>query len=240
MSSLSNRIRELRRSAGLSQEALAEKVGTTNQHIGRLESGKRRLSTDWMERIASALQCDPSDLLCRTDLVGGQTGPFRSESNASHSSYRVVAWESPEDLPEDKYVFIPRSYARLSAGTGELVFTEEQGPELAFTTRWIKERGLYRSGLILVDAKGDSMQPRIHDGDILLVNTRIDPNFEDGKIYAIRYGDELRVKRLYRRLGGWLIRSDNHELYPDEVIPPESLEHIQVLGRVVWVAGGAE
>lgn len=117
------------------------------------------------------------------------------------------------------------------------------GPALPFATKWIKEKGLYRSKLVLVDATGDSMAPRIYSGDILLVNTGIHNDFEDGKIYAIRYGDKLRVKRLYHRIdGAWIIRSDNpdKQQYPDEVIPPESFEHIDVLGRVVWAAGSLD
>ena len=36
---------------------------TTPQTIGRLENGKRTLSTGWIERIAAALECDPAELL---------------------------------------------------------------------------------------------------------------------------------------------------------------------------------
>ena len=170
---------------------------------------------------------------------GGQIGrSLAPKSNADLSSKRIVVWDSPEDLPDDKYVFVPRSYARLSAGSGEIVFTEEQGPALPFETAWVKSKGLYGGALMLMDAAGDSMEPTINDGDILLVHTRIGDDFEDGKVHAIRYRDELRVKRLYHRYdGGWIIRSDNRERYPDESIPPDSSEHVEVLGRVVWAAG---
>jgi DNA-binding Xre family transcriptional regulator len=41
---------------------LAELIGTSNQQISHLEKGRRRLTLDWMERIAKALECHPSDL----------------------------------------------------------------------------------------------------------------------------------------------------------------------------------
>jgi transcriptional regulator with XRE-family HTH domain len=63
---LENRIRELRTARGLTLKRLAELVGTSNQQISHLEKGRRRLTLDWMERIAGALECHPSDL-----LVGG-------------------------------------------------------------------------------------------------------------------------------------------------------------------------
>ena len=152
---------------------------------------------------------------------------------------RVITWDSPEDLPDGEYVFVSRSYARLSAGTGEIVFSGEQGPPLAFTTEWVKEQHLYEASLWLMKAVGNSMTPYIYHGDILLVHTRIGDDFQDGEVYAIRYDTELRVKRLYHRYdGAWIIRSDNSERYPEEVIAPDSFEHIDVLGQVVWLARG--
>jgi len=63
---MENRIRELRKARGLTLKRLAELVGTSNQQISHLEKGRRRLTLDWMERIAKALECHPSDL-----LIGG-------------------------------------------------------------------------------------------------------------------------------------------------------------------------
>lgn len=58
-----NRIREWRRAAGLTQERLAEIVGTTGQSIGRKEKGERSLTVYELEQIAVALGCRPADLL---------------------------------------------------------------------------------------------------------------------------------------------------------------------------------
>lgn len=60
---MGNRIAELRERKGLSQEELAEAVGTSGQQIGRLEKGSRKLTTDWMDRLAPALDVRPRDLL---------------------------------------------------------------------------------------------------------------------------------------------------------------------------------
>ncbi len=63
---MNNRISELRKARGLTLKRLAELVGTSNQQISHLEKGRRRLTLDWMERIAEALECHPSEL-----LIGG-------------------------------------------------------------------------------------------------------------------------------------------------------------------------
>jgi transcriptional regulator with XRE-family HTH domain len=60
---MANRIRDMRLRAGLSQAELAEIVGTTQAQIARLETGERRLTLDWMQRIARALSLQPSALL---------------------------------------------------------------------------------------------------------------------------------------------------------------------------------
>ena len=63
MAKIKNYIRELRDARGWSQEELAGRTGTTNQQIGRLELGQRRLTAEWMYRLADALECHPTDLL---------------------------------------------------------------------------------------------------------------------------------------------------------------------------------
>ena len=63
---MESRISELRKARGLTLKRLAELVGTSNQQISHLEKGRRRLTLDWMERIAKALECHPADL-----LIGG-------------------------------------------------------------------------------------------------------------------------------------------------------------------------
>lgn len=58
-----NRIRELRDMLGWNAEELASRAGTTMKQIYRLESGERRLTLDWMNRLAAALGCAPGDLI---------------------------------------------------------------------------------------------------------------------------------------------------------------------------------
>jgi len=58
-----NRIAEFRKRQGLSQEALADRLGTGRSTIVKLEHGTLRLKQDWMERLAKALHCKPYELL---------------------------------------------------------------------------------------------------------------------------------------------------------------------------------
>jgi XRE family transcriptional regulator, regulator of sulfur utilization len=57
---IGSRIREVRNQAGLSQKALAVKVGTSRRHIIRLERGDHRPTRSMLTRIAKATGQEPS------------------------------------------------------------------------------------------------------------------------------------------------------------------------------------
>ncbi|GAA3886028.1 hypothetical protein GCM10022276_01400 [Sphingomonas limnosediminicola] len=61
-------IQRLREASGLSRPQLAERCRPTTspQQIERLEKGERRMSLDWLERIAHALNVDPMELVTGT------------------------------------------------------------------------------------------------------------------------------------------------------------------------------
>lgn len=59
------RIREMRRAKGLTLSELAARVSppTTAQTIGRLETGVRKVTLDWLQKIADAFGCGVHDLM---------------------------------------------------------------------------------------------------------------------------------------------------------------------------------
>jgi transcriptional regulator with XRE-family HTH domain len=77
-----NRVREWRQRRGLSIEELARRSRTSPSQISKLERGERRLTLDWMSRLAKALSCRREDLL-PNDLEGapssGSGGPLDRE-----------------------------------------------------------------------------------------------------------------------------------------------------------------
>lgn len=67
MEDMPNRILELRRAAGLSQEELAFRIGVSKMQISGMERGKRELSLSMMRKLADALDCSPADILSAED-----------------------------------------------------------------------------------------------------------------------------------------------------------------------------
>lgn len=72
---MKNAIRKFREKAGLTRPELAEKIGTSVSQLVKLERGERRITIDWMERIAPALGIAVTDLLeARMVPVIGKVG----------------------------------------------------------------------------------------------------------------------------------------------------------------------
>lgn len=49
---------KLRKERGLSQKQLADKIGTTQSNVARIESGRENFTTETLQRIASAFGRD--------------------------------------------------------------------------------------------------------------------------------------------------------------------------------------
>ena len=72
---MQNRLSELRRAKGFSQQMLAALVGTGKSQIVKLERGERRLDLAWLERLARALEVPPQALIgeippARVEILG--------------------------------------------------------------------------------------------------------------------------------------------------------------------------
>jgi transcriptional regulator with XRE-family HTH domain len=87
----------------------------------------------------------------------------------------IRAWEHEDELPDGEFVMVPRLEVHLSAGAGagtsqvDIEFNEKQ-PQ-AFRAEWIRQQHLKPKKLAAMTARGNSMEPTIHDGDSLLVDT---------------------------------------------------------------------
>lgn len=135
---------------------------------------------------------------------------------------------------DDEYEFINGYNAQVSTGHGTTWEDMQVTRKLAFRKKWLSYRHLNPEQLRVVFAKGDSMEPTIHSGDSILVDTSID-SVKDGSIFVIALGGDLYAKRLQKRFdGGVDIISDNKD-YMTQTVTAEELEQLQVIGKVVWV-----
>jgi transcriptional regulator with XRE-family HTH domain len=64
-----NQIAKIRKKRGLSQQQLAEKLGVHWITVSKLERGKQKLTTEWMDKIATALEVGRWVLLGSTESL---------------------------------------------------------------------------------------------------------------------------------------------------------------------------
>lgn len=156
-----------------------------------------------------------------------------SSSPLSKQTTQQKAFSEVRDVAQEEQV--PFYSATASAGFGA-VNSDIYSPEdyIGLSKRWIDSRGLYRNSLAFIMAEGDSMYPTINDGDMLLIN-RNATTPRDGKIYVLRSGDQLWVKRVQGIINGIRLISDNKAIYDSiDVAFNEGLD-FEVVGQVVFI-----
>ena len=84
--------------------------------------------------------------------------------------------------------------------------------------------------------KGDSMEPRIHDGDLVAIRSQ--PEVEQGEIAAVRIGEEATLKHFHRQGETVMLLADNTAVCPPMVFAGPQLEEIQIEGRAVGFCRG--
>jgi phage repressor protein C with HTH and peptisase S24 domain len=134
----------------------------------------------------------------------------------------------------NEFVLVPRYEVSARGGNGYVIHSEQVVDHLAFKADWVRlELGSSPKNLVLISAVGESMEPTIRPGDLLLVDRGSDGVRQDA-IYAISHDGELRIKRVQRLFNGTLIiKSDNPGYQPEELTADESLS-LRIVGRVVW------
>ena len=213
------RIAQARKLAGMKQEDLAAALGhgINRSMISMIETGRNQPSFARATEAARVLGCS-------LDYFAGLTD---DPTPAAELSRSAAARTDPDSWPD--YVIAPfMQDVRAAAGTGNLVFHEAAEMRVAFH-RSVLPAWLRHDRLICVQAVGDSMEPTIHDGDLVaLDHSRNEPL--DGQIFVVRTDAGLLVKRLRRRgTLSWTLTSDN-PAHPPRTADTED----RVIGRVAW------
>ena len=209
------RLSSFRGSLGLSQRAFALSLGVSGGLVGQLEADISPPSRTFLQKISERYRISADWLL-------NGTGGMRAEPVDT----RMLG------VPMSEFVQVPILEASLSAGHGTTAGTEDVIGNLAFRSDWLRREGIQPNSASLVRVRGDSMEPTLRDGAMVLVDhLRDDAVRKD--IYALRIGDDLLVKRLHRQGDVLFINSDNPAFDSSAVTGP-ALAEVQIIGRVVW------
>lgn len=127
-------------------------------------------------------------------------------------------------------------FAAIPLYNGSEVDNEEVIDSLVFKKEWIhNELHSNPAHLYLIHVEGDSMEPNLRPGDVILVDHSDSMARRDG-IYVITMDGALLVKRLQRLPDGVIkISSDNPVYEPYEFSAGWDINNrLKIIGRVVW------
>lgn len=204
---MSERIKERRLAMGYTQEELAQKLGLQKSAIAKYENGR-------VENIKRSIIALMSDVLeCSPLYLMDWDEKVNSSNSKTTNGVKInvlgrVAAGIPISAVED------------------IIDTEEISEEMASTGEFF--------GLKI---KGDSMEPRIYDGDVVIVRQQSDADSGD-IVIALVNGDDATCKRLTKYAGGIGLISLNPK-YEPMMFSDEDVEKkpVKIIGRVVELRG---
>jgi repressor LexA len=198
------RIQKARRGAGLTQAELAVKIGEKNTTISNWEKGVSRPDIDALRDLAAALSVDADYLLT------GNVRPFDAHDVGSVVNFRIMNavkcgyGAAPVEDYSDDYEQIPADMLN----------------------------GYRPSDCKVVRVTGDSMYPRIMEGDKVLVH--IQDDVESGEVALILYsnGEAATLKKVIKHPDAIELVPANPE-YTTKRISGKELLECRIYGRVI-------
>lgn len=159
----------------------------------------------------------------------GSFGPVMARDLEKNRKLPHGFFDGPTDID---FVDVPRINVAVSAGHGSTPHVEDTIGHLKFTREFLRSCGVNPLSARVVNVDGESMEPTIKDGAVLLISTNNKEPVQNQIFAMVRLSEGLVVKRLVRISNQWIARSDNRD-YPD--IPINDGEPITIIGRAIWM-----
>jgi transcriptional regulator with XRE-family HTH domain len=100
----------------------------------------------------------------------------------------------------------------------------------AFCFKWLNKNGLDFSQLCVLEVRGESMEPTLRAGSIVLLDVS-QKTIEDDHIYLIRDSGISLIRRLQLEIGGNVrVLADNPKHREFQI----HMDQLDILGRLVW------
>lgn len=177
-------VRVARKSAGLTQEQLGEKLGRTKANIGHWETGKHDPSYDQIRRIS--------------EITGH---PMPGAPATAPATPQVGSHGQDVGPPEDFQLRAPRPVYVCGTCQGGMPERIWEGDWLEGATEYA-EVSTADDKAFLCRVVGESMAPRYHPGEYVLIEPGTEPDLEDDVLVRLADGSTM-LKRLLSRRGGW-------------------------------------
>lgn len=196
---ISERLKQAMEAAGISQAELARRCDVKPPSVNGWLSGKAKFLRG-ENLLAAAKALGVSQHWLATGF---------GEMKPSSIDGRPVLPIDEESENADIYR-VKKVRLKLQAGISgfEISQEPENAAPIYFRKDWMRSRGFKPDNLIAISVRGDSMEPGLYEGDVVVINTA-DKTPVDGEVFAVNYEGEAIIKRLIRDSGKWWLSSDN-------------------------------
>jgi len=212
------RINKIRCEKGMTQDELAQAVGYKSRStIAKIESGERDVPQSMIIALAKVLDTSPSFLMGWND---NSTEVSIEPSLTAKNEYKGF------NILDKENIYMIPIFGSVSAGFGSYADNQILGYEPVYI-----EKPHEAEETIAITVKGDSMYPKIEEGDLVIV--RKQDYFENGDIVvAVICGEnDGFVKRAFQSKNKLTLESINTQ-YPPFVFSGSELDEVKILGVV--------
>jgi phage repressor protein C with HTH and peptisase S24 domain len=167
-------------------------------------------------------------------LVSGLGSPTATPGEDVVEEVASVADYVVREGPGEEFASLP--VLEMAAGGQRAKIDRGRLSEaVVFGKSWLRtEFGVSPRFLCLLEVRGESMEPTLKPGELVLINRSDAGNVSDG-LFAVRLDQVLLVKRLQRIPGGGIRLSSDNERYESFTISlQEPQERFAIIGRVIW------
>jgi phage repressor protein C with HTH and peptisase S24 domain len=219
---------EIRNLYGLSQTDFARKARMSRELVSKIENGKIEMKKPTWKKIQRFLQDNPIIKNSQDVNILGMPSLFHPQGNHKYLDSRR------EHKNDTASFLVPLVGIKAQAG---YVKAYEQVDYMDSLEKYSLPPGVNSLGAIwrYFEVDGDSMEPTLSPGDIILATMVHPEDWCDVKnfcIYIIHTPDKLLVKRVYKRSSReWVLISDNEEQYPQVSLSLEEVKQVWQLRR---------
>lgn len=207
MVTVGDRIRQVRQEQDVTQQELADYIGVSKQAVYKYENNiVTNIPTDKVDAIAKRLKVSPAY------LMGWEEQPTPAPTK------KPTIPPGFEPMPEMDMVPL---VGRIACGTP---ITAEQNVErmVCVPSKW--------HSTFTLTCKGDSMEPSIHDGDLVAIRSQ--PEVENGEIAAVRIDGEATLKHVYLHDNFIELRPEN-PVFSSIILSREDMNNVVIEGKAV-------
>jgi phage repressor protein C with HTH and peptisase S24 domain len=223
---------EIRELHGLSQEDFAKKIGRTRELVNKMENGKTEISKSTLVRIQKFLESSSGGVFSHEVHYLGkssQAAPKTPEVQPYYLDRREQKKLDREPL------HVPLVGIKAQAG---YIRNFEQVDEYVDTLeKYTLPPGVNPAGAVwrYFEIDGDSMEPTLYPGDLILASMMPQEDWQDIKnfaVYIILTEHQLVVKRVFQKSPAeWVLISDNDELYPQKLLSVSDIKQVWTFRR---------